>query len=652
VRLSSFLIIPAFTLNFETGEDRLSTMGNVQCYTPYGENDFLDDDDAVFLASVKEPSSTRSKTPVLEYQTRTEQRFLCIHREDRPQKAILETSEVVKALVEQAEELMRREKAMMRNQNQNQEDEIGVADDAENSVGDAVPNNENDDHYDGDFGDDEGYRDCSRPCPSTSSWSDPIFAGLEMERASTVVTTMSAATQPAKNLSPERVTVSHKKQQQRGEQGDPAFMGGNAFLESTGHLSDDVRSVLSLNTRRNLGKPYYYHPHHGQSNRHNNKRSSDIPRLLQYDQVCGAFTCLEDRERLQYLQRVREHMSVLFLRIKPHCASYYRKHLARLLPDNLLVSSSTFPPGIFATVTPPSPTRASHPLQQGGAPELTRSSDSSSSGGGGGEHLSQLLDFGIGPPSNPIKMLMTNDVLMDLAITGSLGIVDRQKEHCRTSSIGGSANNMQRRRQLKSPENYVVLLNRRSGVPLAVCALNRMANNGGPPTVRVYATKRRVYGQAPASTTKKLGLDWSASLPLYTWAEIVSEGHYPERVRYSIFMASGSDCRFEESPSYRAVHDWANNSPEIRVIGKTDRDDTFSGCAVLTMCRDEKEDTDEGICSRSGDSSNNEDDMYFRLAISKGIDPALMICFAAFVDESLEKTMRIQYQRLSESVYR
>ena len=106
---------------------------------------------------------------------------------------------------------------------------------------------------------------------------------------------------------------------------------------------------------------------------------------------------------------------------------------------------------------------------------------------------------------------------------------------------------------------------------------------------------------------------------------------------FKIFLAKGNDGRFEESPSYRAEHA-SVGSPEIRVVGKTERDTEYSGCATLSLCRD------EGVVE--------EDDLFVNLSVAKGIDPALLICFAQVVDEAMEKTMRQQFAALSEGVYR
>lgn len=132
-----------------------------------------------------------------------------------------------------------------------------------------------------------------------------------------------------------------------------------------------------------------------------------------------------------------------------------------------------------------------------------------------------------------------------------------------------------------------------------------------------------MFGQRPAASTRKLGLDWSESLPLYTWAEIVTEGK-AEKLKYAIFMASGSSGHFEDSPSYRAAHD-VNGAPVIRMVGRTEKEKTLSGCAVISLTRDE---------------NAIDDAVFFHISVARGIDPALMICFTSLVDEVMEKAMR------------
>lgn len=311
-----------------------------------------------------------------------------------------------------------------------------------------------------------------------------------------------------------------------------------------------------------------------------------------------------------YGTRVREYMTTLHLRFRPHCSEYYWTHLSRLLPDSpvtLAVES-----GIYTTaLTPP----------RDGEFDALLASDCSETS----STAADAVDFGVGPPSLGVSLLVTGAPFLDLAITGSLGLVDRTKSmpHKRPS------------RGFKCPEHYTVLINRRSGFPIAVCALK--AGSTGAPVVRIYATKKKVYSQKPVATTGKLGLDWSESFPLYTWAEIATEGSYPARVRYSMFMVSGSDGRFEEEASFLAVHE-SSGSPEILVVGKTAGENERRGCAILSLCHDEAD-----VFS---------DETFLRLSVADGIDPSLMLCFAAFVDESMEKTMRLQTQRLNESNYR
>jgi hypothetical protein len=213
--------------------------------------------------------------------------------------------------------------------------------------------------------------------------------------------------------------------------------------------------------------------------------------------------------------------------------------------------------------------------------------------------------------------LVTDSVFLDLAITGSLGLAERNRKP-REPKV--------HQKQLKSPENFLVLLNRRSGVPLVVCAMKALVAKDEPPLVRFYSTKPRSLSHKPVTTTSSLGLDWSDSLPLYTWAEVVTEGSYPEKTRYSIYLINAYDGYFEDTPSYRAVHKSAG-SPEIFVVGRTGRESTHAGCAILRACRD-----DVAV----------EGETFLHLSVSKGIDPALLICFAAFVDEVMEKAIQLQ----------
>jgi hypothetical protein len=129
------------------------------------------------------------------------------------------------------------------------------------------------------------------------------------------------------------------------------------------------------------------------------------------------------------------------------------------------------------------------------------------------------------------------------------------------------------------------------------------------------------------------------------------EGSYPNRVQYSVFMARESSTEtehddFEASASYIASHE-SFSSPELLVLGRTGKsaDPTMSACAVVSLCHDGRKGS-EAACA------DEEDDIRTRLSVSNGTDPALMVCLAAVVDESMEKSLRIQSRGLAEAVYR
>jgi hypothetical protein len=321
------------------------------------------------------------------------------------------------------------------------------------------------------------------------------------------------------------------------------------------------------------------------------------------------------------------YMTVLHLRLRAKCTDFFKQHLATLLPHCAMARAITEGAAGFmdhhhsddaGLYTTPHRRLSPHRRSLSPPPHLARShsgsTDSSST------PPTSVCFGGEGPQSLPIQLLVTDSSFLDLAVTGSLGLVDRRRKMPR-DEFGTT------RKFIEPPEHYIVLLNRRSGVPLAVCALK--ADSMNAPVVRIYATKRRFTGQRPAATTRKLGLCWSDSFPLYTWAEIVTKGQYPDHAHYSIFMASGNDAIFEEAPCYRAMSTSAG-SPEIRVMGRTGKEHAYTGCAILSLDRDE--------------DAVHDNELFFRLSISKGVDPALFICFTAFMDETMEKTMMLQCQ--------
>lgn len=291
-----------------------------------------------------------------------------------------------------------------------------------------------------------------------------------------------------------------------------------------------------------------------------------------------------------------EYYHALHLQLHFHALDFYRKSFLPMFPN------SPIPMGLQRSLS----RNSCHSLTER-PPQLIKSVSSSTTST---RSPTRGVGFGIiDVPSLPIKFMVDESPFMDLGIAGTLGLVDR-------------GNKSPSKVMKKSPEHYLVLINRRSGVPLAVCALK---SPYGEPVIRIYATKQRVVGQHPAASTTSLGLDWSAPYPLYAWAEVTAVGEFPLPVKYSMYMAAGSNGCFEKEASYRAYHKTVG-SPDILVVGRTETEHQFTGCATLSMQTDEA-----------------DDELHFStLSISRGIDPALLICFAAIVDETMERTMRLQ----------
>ena len=311
--------------------------------------------------------------------------------------------------------------------------------------------------------------------------------------------------------------------------------------------------------------------------------------------IFGSCLCTQQLKLTKFSKEA--FYNVLYLKMKLNLADYYLNHYLTMFPESIT------PTGVVRAVT------ACSGRKREEAPWLKSiSSDSSSS-----SSIPPEVGFGSGVTSSPICLLADGSTFMDLAITGSLGLVDRKS--WKGSPVAGSP------AKQKSPEHYIVLINQRSGVPLAVCALK---SRHGPPIVRIYATTKRVVGQKPAASTGDLGLTWSDSYPLFAWAEFTTEGEFPMPTYYCLYMASGLSGRFEKEPSYRASHQ-ITGSPDISVVGRTQSETEYSGCALLSIVSDEKSDVKP----------------FLSLSISLGIDPALLICFAAIVDETMEKTMRL-----------
>jgi len=315
----------------------------------------------------------------------------------------------------------------------------------------------------------------------------------------------------------------------------------------------------------------------------------------------------------------RQFISVLRLKMKANIGWFYTQRYLKMFPSEL------------------KPIVGKVPRKERGIPGLSSESSNSSfsSGCSSSRDDTHCIDYGSMPPIRPVICPVTNESFFDLATTGCLGLVPREQDHKALKSS---------RRQLRdhyenSPDHCIVLINKRSGSPLAVCALKATS---GSPVVRIYATRQMSFAQKPTATTRQLGLDWADDLPLYTWAEVKSEGDYLDEISFTVFMVKRFDGCFSSQPSYKASfggHATDDNSavrsPVIKMVGRTENERQMSGCALIWIQADK-------VTTKT--HSENASDLSFHIHLAQGIDPAFLICFTAIVDEILEKSMRMRCQ--------
>lgn len=258
-----------------------------------------------------------------------------------------------------------------------------------------------------------------------------------------------------------------------------------------------------------------------------------------------------------------------------------------------------------------------------------------------GDHINSTNNGSI-PPVVPVKCSVTNELFLNLAITGCLGLVPREQDHDALKT---------HRRQLrhdseKSTEHCIVLIDTSSGSPLAVCVKKETS---GSLAVRIYATRQMAFAQKPTATTHQLGLEWTDDVPLYAWAEVNPNGEFPDEIQFTVCVVRRLDGCFSSEPNYEAAidghatdHSGVVRSPVIKMVGRTDNERIMSGCALISMQVDETTST----------SSKNDPDLFYNIHIAQGIDPALLICFTAIVDEILEKAMRLRYNHETKGLIR
>jgi hypothetical protein len=802
---------------------------------------FRDDDDE-HEAGVVDDGGSRRAACAISYQTRTEQEFFSKRQSSCDQEPIssssstslqlLDPGQVMNALLEQAEELLRRETTHqnlldnLENLLREDDDEEDDDDDSESSSGcssttsssgasstntprsaassSRLVNDVRDD-------DDAAFSKIDNE-DDNESRGDDIFSNLSdtdldsrldggrSMATHTVFTTGTAATQPAKNVGKSKNrhgggrNVEHNKSLRSSDMvrrppAEPRLPGdaGTSFA-ATQLLQSQIHSALGTQARRALSRPYLrsverfqesvrFDPSSGDQQR----RRGSQPTVLPFPNQCGAalgnwkwlgsnLPCRDPRSQQQSAppkpqrpdgqsERVLRYMRALYLQLPSRSASYLKRNprLKRLLPDNPV------------SLAHPDPFRTGSLLDHGyGDRDIRRLAESLGGGGSSADGVlaalsssssavpppMQLLtmstsqhsgnvghhaglyqvedgrdddednefesaDFGTsadGPASTPVRMWVTNQVFLDLAVTGSLGWVRQQHPKDRAKSNPSSSSS----RNSSSPSPYLALINRRSLVPLVVCTSNTESAAARGPcgslSVLVHATKRRHPDQRAALSTRQLhgGNDNSSSssfdagdgmsydLPLYSWAKIVVEGNYPHPVTYAVHMAisdadnsstgsddSASSTSYEPNAQYVAVHD-SFRTPEVVVTGRTSRAGgggsncrrDYAGCAVVSLCHFRRRRTaasnsgnlygddgrdDDDCDDMEGGGGNN--DVCTRVSVSTqgwgggtgssgrgraaaAADPALLLCLGAVVDEFIERSLRIQSRGLAEAVYR
>jgi hypothetical protein len=528
-------------------------------------------------------TSTTTTSSSINFNTNNRRNFLKLHRPDISQRNMIEPDEVKKVLMSQADELLKRRGLLMMGEQEStsllqlhQLQDIGYS----RGVVDDVDTR-------------------------TEAGAVSMVSGYTTASHSTIMAGNGGKNSKYHHYN--RKQHSLPKRKLVGNGGGVAnhrgSIGGlNSVPEDNGIQSLDA--VHEIGSQEHLTAARTKLQHGSSSSGANNQRNLQLVERLvnQHHQQRSSIDARRDH-----------YMSVLRLKMKARLGYFYSQRYLMMFPNG------PRPDGIHTT------TKKKHDI-----PDLA--SDSSSASSSSSEN-SQFIDYGALPPATPIKCSVTDESFLDLAITGSLGLVPR-KGNSLPHGYSYQSKNSMIHTNLKSPEHYIVLINRRSGIPLAVCAMKAAS---GFPVVRIYATRPRVYAQRPAATTQQLGLDWADDLPLFTWAEVVSEGDFPDQMKFSIFMANGSEGRFSSQASYEATFDGNVEQPVIKMVGKTDMERSFSGCALISIRVD-----DDSSHNNTRNRSNDNLGLNFHIDLAKGIDPALLICFTAIADEVIEKSMRIQ----------
>ena len=216
---------------------------------------------------------------------------------------------------------------------------------------------------------------------------------------------------------------------------------------------------------------------------------------------------------------------------------------------------------------------------------------------------------------SPIQLAVDSSSFLDIAIYGSLGLITSRKQFSPLSSRKKSAN-----------KNFLILGDRRTNKPLMVCSLK---SRKGKPLVRIFATKPRAPSQISYVNAKDIGLT-EESLELYTWAEIKTEGEFPDaNSKYCFHTSTGIKNKFHKNPLYTAIHE-SEGLTELNVFGRKEDDELKAKGDPFHCAR---------VCVRS-EFKICEQETNYMISIVKGVEFANILAMVAVIDELVEFSMR------------
>ena len=218
---------------------------------------------------------------------------------------------------------------------------------------------------------------------------------------------------------------------------------------------------------------------------------------------------------------------------------------------------------------------------------------------------------------SPIQLAIDNSSFLDICISGSLGLVTSRKQFSQLASI---------RKRKSTSKDFLILGDRQTNKPLMVCSLK---SRKGKPVVRIFAAKPRSPEQASSVNAKDIGLT-AESLPLYTWAEIKTEGEFPDaNAKYSFHTSTGIKNKFHKNPLYTAIHE-SEGLTELHVFGRKEDGDLNATGDPFHCAR---------VCVRS-EFKMCEQETNYVISIVKGVEFANILAMVAIIDELIEFNMR------------